>query len=56
MMPPDRDVRCPACGAAEKQERLGPLGHTQSVVYHCRACGKIYAGPEDKPREVEKGK
>jgi transposase-like protein len=41
-------MKCPDCGDAEQQERLGPdsqlLGHTG---YRCPKCGRLYVVPTD---------
>lgn len=40
-------MNCPACGAAERQNRIGLLWNHPRVIYHCAACERCYGVPAD---------
>lgn len=36
-------MKCPLCGATEKQERLGELADRPHIIYRCDICHQLYA-------------
>lgn len=49
----DVPAKCPACGSADNQQRLGPIANLDAEVFECQACHWIYAWPKHDDSKSE---